>query len=171
MTWISVDVEADGPIPGDYSMTEIGAVIVDRPQIGFHGLLAPISDLWVPEALAVSGKTREETLAFPNAYHTMHRFVRWVKDNAEPPYIFAADNNGFDWMFACWYLHHFVGENLFGFSSRNINDIYHGLTNDARSSFKHLRKTKHDHNPENDARGNAEVLLYIRDEMGYKVRY
>ena len=29
MSWIMVDIESDGPIPGDYSMIAIGAVIVD----------------------------------------------------------------------------------------------------------------------------------------------
>ena len=28
MSWIMVDIEADGPIPGDFSMIEIGAVLV-----------------------------------------------------------------------------------------------------------------------------------------------
>ena len=29
MTYISVDVEADGAIPSDYSMISLGAVVVD----------------------------------------------------------------------------------------------------------------------------------------------
>ena len=29
ISWIMVDIEADGPIPGDFSMIEIGAVVVD----------------------------------------------------------------------------------------------------------------------------------------------
>ena len=64
MTWVMVDVEADGPIPGDYSMIALGAVIVEPGlERTFKGLLRPISAQWVPEALAVSGFTREETEA------------------------------------------------------------------------------------------------------------
>jgi hypothetical protein len=37
-----------------------------------------------------------------------------------------------------------------------------------RSSWKHLRKTIHDHNPVNDAIGNAEALLQMK-QMGLKV--
>jgi hypothetical protein len=36
-------------------------------------------------------------------------------------------------------------------------------------NFKHLRKTKHTHNPVDDARGNAEALLRIKDEYGLKI--
>ena len=30
MTYVMVDIEADGPIPGDYSMIAFGAVLVDE---------------------------------------------------------------------------------------------------------------------------------------------
>ena len=29
MTYVMVDIEADGPIPGDYSMVCLGAVVVE----------------------------------------------------------------------------------------------------------------------------------------------
>ena len=53
-----VDIEADGPIPGDYSMICFGAVVVE-PSLSrtFYRQLRPISDCWIPEALAVSGFT------------------------------------------------------------------------------------------------------------------
>jgi hypothetical protein len=36
-------------------------------------------------------------------------------------------------------------------------------------NFKHLRQTKHDHNPLNDAIGNAEALLHMIKKMGLTV--
>ncbi len=30
MPYIMIDIESDGPIPGDYSMISIGAVVVDE---------------------------------------------------------------------------------------------------------------------------------------------
>ena len=65
MTYIVVDVEADGPIPGDYSMVCFGAIVVE-PVLArtFYGRLKPISEKWLPDALAVSGFSRAETLAF-----------------------------------------------------------------------------------------------------------
>ncbi len=41
------------------------------------------------------------------------------------------------------------------------------MQKDAFVNFKHLRKTKHTHNPVDDARGNAEALLQMK-EMGLK---
>ena len=60
-----VDIESDGPIPGDYSMICFGAVVVE-PGLNrtFYGKLRPISEKFIPEALAVSGFTREHVLAF-----------------------------------------------------------------------------------------------------------
>ena len=65
MAYIMVDIESDGHIPGYYSMISFGAVIVDESlDKTFYGKLKPISDKYIPEALAVSGHTREETLTF-----------------------------------------------------------------------------------------------------------
>ena len=44
-----IDIEADGPIPGDYSMVCLGAVIVEPElQRTFYGRLRPIS-LMIPQ--------------------------------------------------------------------------------------------------------------------------
>ncbi len=74
MAWISVDIEADGPIPGDYSMVSFGAVVVESGlERTFYGELKPISEKYVSEALAVSGFSREETLAFEDPAAVMAR--------------------------------------------------------------------------------------------------
>ena len=66
MSYIMVDVETDGPIPGDYSMICIGAVVVTQElDKRFSAKLQPISNRYVPEALTISGFSREETLAPP----------------------------------------------------------------------------------------------------------
>ena len=45
-----VDIESDGPIPGDFSMISFGAVIVDETlNKTFYGKLKPVSDK-LPEA-------------------------------------------------------------------------------------------------------------------------
>ena len=62
MSWIMVDIEADGPIPGDFSMIEIGAVVADVEKKDlsrrFSANLGPIPDRFVPEAFEISGYTR-----------------------------------------------------------------------------------------------------------------
>ena len=169
MSWIMVDVEADGPIPGDYSMVCFGAIVVE-PSLSrtFYGRLRPISDRWVPEALAVSGFSREETLAFPEPGPVMEDFASWLRREAQGQPRFVSDNNGFDWQFVNWYLHHFTGDNPFGHSSTNLGSLYKGLVKDMRKNFKHLRKTRHTHHPVDDAKGNAEAMLHMHDVMGLK---
>ncbi len=165
-----VDVEADGPIPGRYSMVSFGAIVVEPGlQRTFHGRLHPISDEFVPAALAVSKLTREETLAFPNAGDVMRQFAAWVDDNTEGRPMFVSDNNGFDWQFMNWYFHAFLRKNPFGHSSTNLGSLYKGLVKDMSKTFKPLRRTRHTHNPVDDARGNAEALLHLREAMGLKI--
>ena len=36
------------------------------------------------------------------------------------------------------------------------------MVKDTFAKWKYLRKTNHDHNPVNDAKGNAEALLEMR---------
>ncbi len=166
MSYIMVDVETDGAIPGDYSMISFGAVVVDdKLDRTFYGKLKPISDKWIPEALAVSGHSREETLGFDEPKKVMLEFAEWIKQNNKGQAVFISDNNGFDWMFICWYFHHFINENPFGHSSQNLGSMYKGLVKDTFKNFKHLRKTEHTHHPVDDAKGNAETLLTMKNKM------
>jgi hypothetical protein len=171
MTYVMVDVEADGPIPGDYSMVSLGAVIVE-PGLArtFYGRLRPISERWLPEALEVCALGREETLAFDEPTAVMKDFAAWLAAEGGQRLVFIADNNGFDWQFVNWYFHHFLGKNPFGYSSQNLGSLYKGLVKDTRKTFKHLRKTRHTHHPVDDARGNAEALLQMRD-MGLEIAF
>jgi hypothetical protein len=171
MSFFMVDVEADGPIPGDYSMICFGAVLV-MPGLEhtFYGQLQPISERWVPEALAVSGFSREETLSFEDPVAVMTAFQQWIREHGKGRPIFVSDNNGFDWQFVNWYFHHFLGENPFGFSSVNLGSLYKGMMKDMFVNFKHLRQTQHTHHPVDDARGNAEALLTLK-EQGLKIAW
>jgi hypothetical protein len=176
MPFVMVDIEADGPIPGDFSMISFGAIVVETSlDRTFAAQLAPISERWVPEALAVSGFSREQTLAFADPRAEMQRFASWLgtlgggqPGGARP--VFVSDNNGFDWQFINWYFHHFTSKNPFGFSSQNLGSLFKGLVKNMRSSFKHLRKTKHTHDPLDDARGNAEAMLHMIETMGLQIR-
>lgn len=168
MSYVMVDVESDGPCPGLYSMVALGAVIVEPGlRRTFKGLLRPMTERYQPEALAVSNMTREQTMGFPEAKETMDAFERWLLNEAPRRRIFVSDNNGFDWQFVNYYFHAHVGYNPFGFSSQNLGSIFKGMMRDPFASFKHLRKTKHTHDPVDDAMGNAEALLTMRG-MGFE---
>lgn len=170
MSYVVVDIEADGPIPGDYSMICFGAIVVE-PSLSktFFGKLKPVSEKWDPEALKISGFSREETLTFDDPKTVMESFDQWVTENSEGRLIFVSDNNGFDWQFINWYFHHFFHKNPFGHSSMNLGSFYKGLARDAFKNFKHLRKTKHTHHPVDDAKGNAEAFLEMIKQYDLKV--
>jgi hypothetical protein len=169
MNLVVVDVEADGPIPHKYSMVSFGAVIVE-PSLNktFYGEVKPISNEYVPEALAVSGFSRAEHEKFDDPMEVMMRFKTWLLENSRGKPTFISDNNGFDWQFINYYFHTFLGENPFGYSSRRIGDLYCGMVKDGFAKWKHLRKTKHTHNPVDDTMGNAEALLEMQ-KMGIKL--
>ena len=172
MAVIVVDVESDGPIPGDYSMISFGAVRVDDElDQTFFADLRPISDQWKPDDLAISGYSREQTLTFEDPKTVMERFVDWIGEVSGPRAMFYSDNNGYDWSFINWYFYHFIGKNPFGFGSSNINSLYKGMVKDTFQSFRPLCKTKPDHNPLTDAMGNAEALLQMKTDLGLKISF
>jgi hypothetical protein len=172
MSVFMVDVETDGPIPGDFSMIQIGAVLVREPLVEaptFFGKLGPISVRYQSEALKVVGVTREETLTYDNPSDVMLRFTRWVQDHNRGKLVqFISDNNGFDFMFTAWYLQHFTDSCIFGHSSINLGSLYKGMVGSMFKNFKHLRKTRHTHNPVDDAMGNAEALIEMK-RMGLDI--
>ncbi len=170
MSLVVVDIEADGPIPHKYSMVCFGAVVVE-PSLSktFYGKTRPISDEWNAEALSISGFSREEHLTFDDPFEVMTNFAVWLNNNVNNSPVFISDNLAFDWQWINYYFHYYTGKNPFGFSGRRIGDLYAGLMKDyfAASKWKKFRKTSHTHNPVDDALGNAEALLVIR-ELGLK---
>lgn len=170
MAYIMVDIESDGPIPGDFSMISFGAVVVEPGlKRTFSARLKPISDKWIPAALAVSGHSREQTMQFQDPKSVMSNFQTWLDEVSPGRPMFISDNNGFDWQFINWYFHHFISNNPFGFSSTNFGSLYKGLIKDTSKNFKHLRRTRHTHDPVDDAVGNAEAFLTMIDQCALRI--
>ena len=164
---VMVDVESDGPCPGMHSMVCFGAVIVEPGlQRTFYAELKHISEIYIPEALAISGFSRENVMKFPDPRDAMQNFEIWLQKNIpnKRP-IFWSDNNGYDFAFMNYYFWQQLNRNPFGWSSANLGSFYKCLNRDLYSTFKHLRDTKHTHNPVDDAKGNAEALLKMLDRM------
>jgi hypothetical protein len=128
MSFIIVDVEADGPISAEFSMVCFGAVLFDE-TLGksFYSQTRPISDRFVPEVLAVSGFSREQHLAFEEPKGVMEKFAGWLEEHSKGRPVFLSDNLAFDWQFINYYFHRFLGQNPFGFSGRRIGDILRGI--------------------------------------------
>jgi DNA polymerase III epsilon subunit-like protein len=170
--FVSVDIEADGPIPGDYSMISLGAAVVGSEGLTFYREIKPISSKFVPEALAVSGLAREKLLAEgrePEA--AMREFAGWllkVCPTGRP--VFVAFNATFDWMFVNWYFVHFVGVNPFGISGLDIKAYYMGAlglprwsdTSKRRFDKRFLTTSPHTHHALDDAREQAEIFLRLK---------
>lgn len=171
MSYIVVDVESDGQNQLKHSMVCFGAVVVE-PTLSktFYGKTRPISNIWVPEALAISGFSREEHETFDDPVKVMTDFADWLYKVSVNKPILISDNNGYDAAWINMYFQEFYGKNPFGWSSRRIGDIYCGMKMDARARWKQLRKTRHTHNPVDDAMGNAEALLKMK-EMGLKINF
>ncbi len=174
MSYIVVDIEADGPIPGEYSMIAVGAVLV-TPKLDqtFQAYMRPITDKWEPSALEVTKLTREECLAYDEPNGIMYEFLSWVERVKGHNATFISDNPAFDWQFVNYYFHKYVGRNPFGFSARRIGDLYCGMKMHAGKNHewkKNLRKTEHTHDPLDDAMGNAEALLAMQ-KMGLNIKF
>ncbi|WNK30325.1 3'-5' exonuclease [Pantoea agglomerans] len=171
--FVSVDVEASGPIPGKYSMLSIGACVVFDPSVQFSCYLKPISNKFIPEAMEVTGlsleKLEKEGLKPVDA---MTQFKNWVNSlvTNEETVVFVGFNASFDWSFINYYFHSLLGENPFGIAALDIKSMYFG-TKDVpwkatRSSeiAKVVRpESIGDHDALHDARYQAELFRLIYD--------
>ena len=172
--WISVDIEADGPIPGDYSMLSLGACVVGDTAQQFYIEFTPITQAYIPAALAVSGLDRDALYrdgVVPAL--AMQRFAAWVHtltgDTHTP--VFVAFNAPFDWMFVQWYFVHYAVANPFGASALDIKAYAMGklgLAQWADSSRRRLsaqftQGQALTHNALDDAIAQAHTLQAIRD--------
>ena len=156
--YIMVDIESNGPIPGDYSMTSLGAVIIDKKlDKTFKVNIKPISEKCDPYRKQFIDKKNSV-----DAVIAMKMFKEWIAKNVSGKPIFISDNNGFDWMFVCWYFWHFLGENPFGYSSYNLQSLYRGVKKNLSISLDDLRKRKLTHNSVEDAKDNAEIFLNLK---------
>jgi DNA polymerase III epsilon subunit-like protein len=178
--YISLDIEADGPIPGPYSMISFGLAVcgtfdgrtfepVDPAERTFYAELKPISNDFVPDALAVSGLDRDRLLVEgrdpADAMDAAAAWVAEVTGDADP--VVVAYPLGFDWMWLYWYFMRFAAAGSpFSFSRHlDIKTIYatKARTTVARSTKRQMpgylrAKRPHTHNALDDALEQAELF-------------
>ena len=175
--YFSIDIEAAGPIPGDYSMLSVGVCLVGSPECTFYAELMPLNDNHLEAALEIAG--------LPMAYLWQHGtdpavamsdFASWVESATLPGSrpVFVAFNAPFDWMFTHYYFMRFLGRDPFGVSALDIKAFYMGLmggdwagTSKRLIDPRFLPSRPHTHHALDDALWQAEVfenlLAYQRE--------
>ncbi len=129
-TYICVDVETAGPIPGDYSLLSIGACTLGDPPATFYIELKPVNEQLTPEAARVHGLSLQHLAAHGIApKQAMLEFETWLKGESTQgqTLVFVAFNAPFDWMFIDYYFFHYLGYNPFGHAALDIKALYMGL--------------------------------------------
>lgn len=169
--FVSVDIEAAGPVPGEYSMLSIGACLVYDDSQTFSSKLKPITRNADPKAMEIAGLTlddleREGT----EPVEAMREFKEWILSICgEGTPVFVGFNASFDWSFINYYFHRFLGSNPFGFSSLDIKALYMGATGCTwkQTSSNRMAQVLHpllkgNHNALKDAQYQAELFRLVR---------
>lgn len=190
--YISADIEADGPVPGPYSMLAFGLAVAAtfdgeafRPHTPgdqtFYRELKPIAEGYEPAALKAARLDREALVrngAEPEA--AMRDAADWVAAQAEQAGgarpVLVGYPIVFDWMFLHWYFVRYAGESPFGFSGAlDIKTIYqqkaqatldHAGRNDLPPELRGSHP--HTHNALDDAIEQAEIFTRLFTWPGVK---
>jgi len=181
--YFSLDIEADGPIPGVYSMLSLGVCLAgrfdgrrfapaDHSEPTFYVELRPISERVDPAALEVARLDRaalaRSGMDPAAAMRELCAFLEANADGGRP--IVCAYPAGFDWTFLYWYLVRFGPEEL-PLSFNSVLDVKTMYAVRARVPFDRagledlpaeLRgRHPHTHNALDDAIQQAEVFCAL----------
>ena len=167
---MSVDVEASGPIPGEFSLLSIGACLVESPETSFYAELKPLSARAIPEAMEVSGLSLESLKKLGlEPRQAMREFRKWIESVAvDRNPVFVGFNAAFDWQFINWYFTKFDGDNPFGHAGLDIKSYYMGRTRAnwdetgySRLSSIYKPAFEQTHNALDDAKAQADLFAKI----------
>ncbi len=180
-TYVSTDIEANGPVPGPHSMWSLGAVARDPKGVVLGRFSVNLEDLpnaepdpetmafWArnPEALAAA---RKDPVPPGEA---MTRFATWLR-GLPGKVVFAGYPATYDFLFVYWYYWVFVEEMPpFSFSGLDIKTLAMALLRlPYRQSTKKnfpLRWTEglppHTHEAAGDADEQGEILARMLAEL------
>ena len=128
--YVSTDVESDGPIPGEYSMLNMGAAAFSETR----GLLSTFAANLRPlEAARQHPKTIAWRKSQPDAWaavtrtpedphEVMEKFRSWLRGLGGKP-VFVGYPSGFDFTFVYWYLMKFGDDSPFSFSAIDVKSF------------------------------------------------
>lgn len=177
---VSVDVEADGPIPGPHSLLSLGAVAfsADGTMHGsFSANLLPLDNasphpatmaFWAehPAAFAATQADRRPP------EQVMEDFWAWLM-SLNGPVIFVGMPAAFDFTWVYWYSFRFLHTSPFGHTALDVRSLAMGVLkcSFAQTSQSHLPRhwipdAPHTHVALDDAANQAELCLRILREHG-----
>lgn len=171
--YVSVDIEASGPLIGVHSMLQIGACVVGSTNRAFTALLQPISEHFDEQAMNVVGKPlsyfREHGGDPIRVIHDFETWTRSVAENGRP--VFVGFNAAYDWGFVNWYfLKYGSVPNPFGYAPLDIKAYYAGMSgcswDETRSSKIQTRfkpTMPHTHDALDDAIEQAEMFRLMME--------
>ena len=180
----SVDIETDGPIPGDYSMLSIGAVAFAKDGVevsSFYCTLNPLPDARQhPDTMKWWGNHQDawkEVQKRPVAPATaMQLFYSWLKRLPGKP-IFVGYPATFDFSFVYWYLIHFGHDSPFSFSAIDLKtyayvllDIPYNQMIKRNMPEEWFTGDKHSHHALEDAKEQGKIfieMLKFRNKLIY----
>jgi 3' exoribonuclease, RNase T-like len=176
--YVSTDVETDGPIPGPHSMLSVAsaAYLANKTLVGtFEANLEllpgaaghPDTMAWWQTEPAAWAASRENLQAPETA---MHNYLAWLKGLPGKP-VFVAYPAAFDFMFVCWYLQRFTGQNPFSHSALDIKSYAMAmLKKDYRNTAKSTMPKRwfddlpHTHKALDDAIGQGALFCNMLAE-------
>lgn len=180
--YVSVDIEADGPIPGRNSMLSFGAVAYTSDGVEIARYNANLQPL--PEAI-----TNPQTMEFweknPDAYAAataepcdpaliMPEFSRWLERLGGKP-VFVGYPVTYDFMWLHWYLIAFNDLDPFSHAGLDIKTLAWSQLGGSfhRASKRNFPKRwfskKHKHIAVDDAAEQGELFFTIVGEIGVVV--
>lgn len=169
--FISIDIECDGDIPGDYSILSIGATTLGNThEHDFYIELRPMTEQYNPQSLTVANLDRTRLLreGVP-AQEATQQFADWIHEmcrlhgGARAVGVCLSEwDNG--WLY--WYFVHFLGRKPLGFTGIDIKSYFMGKHDLKRfdetyrtEMLKHYPSgQEHTHNAKDDAREQAEIF-------------
>ena len=136
LSYICIDIEASGPVPGLFNLVSVGAVAVTKNSDGmwavdddeFYVELKPIFAGYDPEAERIHGLTAahlEENGTHPTA--AMQNLETWTKNKVgKRRALFVGHNAPFDWMYIAYYFAHAKMVNPYGYNALDTKALAMG---------------------------------------------
>lgn len=181
--YVSTDVEADGPIPGPYSMLQFGSAAFRLD--GTSGIQTFHANLELLQGASQHPATMKFWSENQKAYDgtrvgieppalVIPRYVKWLQ--ALPgKVVFVGYPACYDFMWVYWYLMKFAGESPFSHSGLDIKTAaMMVLKKNYRDSTKKgmpsqwFSKKPHTHNGLDDALEQGELFVNMMHQAGFK---